>query len=160
MFDQQDLNSLFRYCHALCDARQDACDLLQSGVERCLRAPPEDPERRLPYARRVIRNLRYDELRRQRLVAFEPLDDESFITELSFNSLESIIIDQDELEHAWRSMTVVEREILYLWAVEGFTAEEVAAQLERPKGSILSIIHRMRKRLQRPPSINKGASRS
>jgi RNA polymerase sigma-70 factor (ECF subfamily) len=44
-------------------------------------------------------------------------------------------------------MTTAEREILFLWAVEGYSTDEVARHLDRPRGSVLSIIHRMRKRL-------------
>jgi len=160
VFDQQDLNRLFRYCCALCDARPDAYDLLQSAIERCIRTPPDDPERRIAYAMRVIRNLHYDQLRRQRVVVFEPLEDSSQLPQAGMDSLESIMIDRDELEHAWRRMTTVEREIIYLWAVEGLSAAEISVQLERPRGSVLSIVHRMRKRLQTQNSNTDRASQA
>ena len=159
MFDEQDLNRLFRYCCALCDARQDACDLLQTAMERCLRNPPGDPERRMPYAMRVIRNLRNDELRRQRVITFEPLETAPPVADERLDDLESVMVDRDELEHVWRSMTVLEREIVYLWAVEGYTTDQVASQMERPRGSVLSIVHRMRTRLREQMKKQAGGSR-
>lgn len=147
MFDEYVLNRLYRYCTALCREQADAYDLLQTGVERCLRSPPADPERLFAYTTKIIRNTYFDVWRREQTLRFEPLDESLDTVELDIANLESVMVDQDELEHAWRRMTAVEREILFLWAVEGYTTEEVAAHLGRPRGSVLSAIHRMRRRL-------------
>ena len=56
--------------------------------------------------------------------------------------------DRTELEWIWPSLSFMEREILFLWAVEGYSTDEVASQLDRPRNTVLSIIHRMRKRLK------------
>lgn len=147
MFDEDVLNRLYRYCTALCREQADAYDLLQTGVERSLRNPPADPERLFAYTIKIIRNTYFDLWRREQSVRFEPLDAAIETVELDIANLERVMVDRDELEHVWRRMTGIEREILFLWAVEGYTTEEVAAHLERPRGSVLSIIHRMRRRL-------------
>jgi RNA polymerase sigma-70 factor (ECF subfamily) len=58
------------------------------------------------------------------------------------------MMDRSELELAWAELSIVEREILYLWAVEGYSTDEVAGHLDKPRNTVLSIIHRMRQRLQ------------
>ncbi|UCC14190.1 MAG: sigma-70 family RNA polymerase sigma factor [Gammaproteobacteria bacterium] len=147
MLDEQLLNRLYRYCRALCREEADAYDLLQSGLERCLRRPPASKEKLFGYAIRIIRNIHLDNWRHDRIVEFEPLEDASGATDLDVNTLESIVIDSDQLDHVWRKLTDLEREILFLWAVEGYTTGDIASHIGMPRGSILSTIHRMRKRI-------------
>jgi len=158
VFDDAELNRLFRYCRALTDSEADAFDLLQGGMERCLRTPPADSERRIAYAMKIMSNLWRDGLRRERVVHFEPLDDEPTALDPALEGLEAALITRDELDHAWRELREDEREILFLWAVEGYTLAEVAIHLDRPKGSVLSIVHRMRRRL-RPESAKEISER-
>jgi RNA polymerase sigma-70 factor (ECF subfamily) len=148
VFDDGELNRLYRYCRAVADTEADAYDLLQNGIERCLRAPPRDEGRRVAYAIRIIGNLWRDEWRRRQVVQFEPLADEPTPLDVDLAGLESIMIERDELDHVWQALTDPEREILFLWAVEGYTVTEVADHLGRPKGTVLSIVHRMRQRLR------------
>ena len=42
-----------------------------------------------------------------------------------------------------------EREVLFLAAVEGYTAREIAAATERPRGTVTSLIYRARRKLLR-----------
>jgi RNA polymerase sigma-70 factor (ECF subfamily) len=48
----------------------------------------------------------------------------------------------------------VEREILYFWAIEGFSTTEVAKIMKMPKGTVLSKIHRMRIAIKQRFSID------
>jgi RNA polymerase sigma-70 factor (ECF subfamily) len=147
MFDEALLTRLYRYSHALCGNEADAYDLLQGAVERCLRSPPSAREKLFGYTCRIIRNRFIDQWRQDKVVEFGPLDESTVAIEIGVGNLEGLMVDRDELEHAWRRMTTAEREILFLWAVEGYSTDEVARHLDRPRGSVLSIIHRMRKRL-------------
>jgi RNA polymerase sigma-70 factor (ECF subfamily) len=97
---------------------------------------------------RVIRNLFIDQLRSNARVDLEPFDEDNVALDFDLASLESTMLDRSELEAVWSEMTVVEREILYLWAIEGYSTDEVAGHLDKPRNSVLSIIHRMRKRLK------------
>lgn len=156
MFDRATLNRLYRYCCSLCDQESDAFDLLQSGVERCLRSPPEKSTALYAYALRIIRNVFIDQYRRKQTVAFESLDEAAHAVDFDVASLENVVLDRMELEQIWPSLTVIEREILFLWAVEGYSTDEVASQLDRPRNSVLSIIHRMRKRLSKYVDESRG----
>lgn len=148
MYDRDSLERLYRYCRVFCDQESDAYDLLQAAMERCVRSPPRSAASELAYAMRVIRNMFIDQLRSNARVSFEPFDEDTVALEFDLASLESLMLDRNELELVWSEMTVIEREILYLWAVEGYSTDEVAGHIDRPRNSVLSIIHRMRKRLR------------
>lgn len=149
MYDRDTLNRLYRYCRAFCDQESDAFDLLQTALERCVRTPPRDPAAKVAYAMRTIRNTFIDQIRSNARITFEPIEENSVTLEFDLASLEDTMLDHDEIEQAWSEMTIIEREILYLWAVEGYSTTEVATHLEKPRNTVLSIIHRMRQRLRR-----------
>ena len=56
--------------------------------------------------------------------------------------------DNDALADSLATLRPVEREAIYLSAVEGYTAEEIANHTNQPRGTILSLIHRSRKKLR------------
>jgi RNA polymerase sigma-70 factor (ECF subfamily) len=148
MFTKENLNKLYRYCYALCDDRTDAFDLLQASVEKCLKQPPKDIKALQGYAFRTIRNTFIDSVRSKKTRESEEFDETVHVAlDHDIRSLESVLITQTELEVAWSKLFKIEREILFLWAVEGYSTSEVANLLDKPKNSILSIVHRMRARL-------------
>ncbi len=156
MFDQALLNRLYRYCRSLCEQDSDAFDLLQNAVERCLKSPPENSAAICSYAMRTIRNVFIDQYRRKQKLAFEVFDEATQAVDYDIASLQDIVLDRIELDQVWPTLSVVEREILFLWAVEGYSTDEVACQLEKPRNTILSIIHRMRKRLKKTAAAAQG----
>ena len=56
------------------------------------------------------------------------------------------MVAQLDLEIIWKELNTVEREVLYYWAIEGMTAQEIADQIDVPRGTVLSRIYRIRKR--------------
>ncbi len=157
MFDQATLNRLYRYCRSLCEQESDAFDLLQNAVERCLKSPPDNSAATYSYTMRTIRNVFIDQYRRNQKIAFELFDEATQAVDYDIASLEDVALDRFELDQVWPTLSVVEREILFLWAVEGYSTDEVASQLEKPRNTILSIIHRMRKRLSKTVHAAQGA---
>ena len=63
-------------------------------------------------------------------------------------SLEDIVIAQADLEIVWELLDPFERELLYYWAVEEMTAQEIAGQIDVPRGTVLSRIYRVRKKIE------------
>jgi RNA polymerase sigma-70 factor (ECF subfamily) len=150
MFDRDALNRLYRYAYALTADEAGAYDLLQDAVERVLRA--EKPNLRNPeaYARSTLRNCFYDECRRQhRYQEDTGVDTDAIPIDLETRSLESVMIAEDELAFVWHQLDPVDREILYLLAVEGMSAQQIADALDSRRGTILSRIHRVRIRLKK-----------
>ena len=148
MFDEAALNRLYRYCCSLCDQPSDAYDLLQAGIERVLRSPPARSQSARAYAMRIIRNLHIDQLRRRKILEFETFDEASHPVDYDIASLEDIAMDRSQLDAVWPRLSATEREILFLWTVEGYSTDEVAGLLDCSRNTILSIIHRLRKRLR------------
>lgn len=150
VFDQAALNRMYRYCCALTGDDASAYDLLQDGLERYLRrgasrGHPDQPEAML---RRILRN-RFIDLRRvDRGGRHDCLDDQhEHQLSLGFHGLDDMLILRQDLERLWARLAPLERELLHLWAVDGYTAQEVADLLGEPRGTVLSRIHRLRRRL-------------
>ena len=61
--------------------------------------------------------------------------------------LEDLVVLEETVARIWTELNPMEREVLSLWAVEGMTAQEIADQLETPRGTILARIHRLRKKV-------------
>lgn len=146
-FDDASLQRLYRYAYALTGHEADAYDLLHTALERYLRARGPAPDSPLRFVRVMIRNAFVDELRRAGRAMMEPFDETVHPVDFDQRSLEESVVDSCELEWLWPRMTPLEREILYLWAVDGRSMSEVATELGLPRGTILSTVHRMRKRL-------------
>ena len=149
MFDQKALNQLYRYCFTLTNHEEKAYDLLQTALEKFLSKPPQNALTKQAYIRRIIHNQFIDHYRREQKIGWEPFEEEA-ITDIdtSTGSLEEEIIHRDLLDKIWPLLDPFEREILYLWAVEGYTTQEVADVLETKKGTIVSRIHRLKIKLK------------
>ncbi|MGS0726342.1 sigma-70 family RNA polymerase sigma factor, partial [Shewanella sp. 0m-11] len=81
--------------------------------------------------------------RRLKLVDFEPLDDNAPAL-LDETCLEDIEIQHNLIEYLFEQLNSAEREVLYLWALEGYSAAEIAEDLGQPRGTILSRLHRIK----------------
>ena len=149
VFAADALNRLYRYAYALCGEEAAAFDLVQDTVERCLRRPPSPLANPEAFARRVMRN-RYVDLLRHANGSPEQLTASGDVELLAIDThcLEQLIVSRDQLEQAWTRLDGFEREILYLWAVEGMTAAQIATTIGSRRGTVLSRIHRLRMRLR------------
>ena len=158
MFNKEELNQLYR--HALSLAKQDdiACDLVQAALERFLDkkryvagdASANTVEKPLAYLKTIIRNLYFDHQRRNKVVPMVSIDSEevSYIEPVDNFSMEELMISQQEVQQLIESLTAEESELLYLWAVEEHTADEIAQIYEKSRGTILSKVHRLKKRIR------------
>ncbi len=157
MFDQDALNRFYQYAISLCGEEADAYDLLQSALEKFLKV---ESSKRLElaqpagYMRRIIRNLYIDQFRHRRKLDWDEFDENvhSQISDISSKTLEQLMVDRDQLESVWETLNDKERELLYLWGLLGYSIDEVAHELECPRGTLLARIHRLRKKLIGPSS--------
>lgn len=150
MFSEDELNQLFRYCLTLAKEEASAYDLLQDGLESYLKKQTNQSiEKPLNYLRSVIRNRFIDSLRKEQRNPITMVDDTDAyqVTEIDFQSLEQIQISQQTLENIWTKLQPLERELMHFWAVEEWTAQEIANHLKIPRGTVLARIHRLRKRI-------------
>ncbi len=138
------LQAGFRYALSLRPAPGEADDLVQEAWLRLHRARGRVRDQALLF--RAIRNLFIDHYRRERLVVFEPLD--SVAETADGAPLLDDRVTLDDLKAPLESLRSEEREALFLNVVEGYTAQEIADLTERPRGTVLSLIHRAKRKLR------------
>ena len=143
ILDQQQLNQLYRYSYALTVDRDNAYDLLQTAVEKYLNKPAQKSDSILPYIRKIIRNQFIDDARRAKRVVFEPIENIETVA-LDTMTLDNLMINEELAEMAWSVLNTAEREMMFLCAIEGYTAAEIASETDTPRGTVLSRIYRIR----------------
>lgn len=146
MFDKEILQQLYRYCYSLTCDEHEAYDLLQGAVEKFIKfnVVASQP---VAYVKKIIYNRFIDDYRRQKIVQFESLEEAALPADFDVQTLEELLVNENMAEQILKSLEPDEREIMYCWAIEGFSTSEIAEKLEKPKGTILSKIYRMRKKL-------------
>ena len=158
MFDKDTLNRFYRYCLSLTHAPDTAYDLLQSSLEKVLRRQKarQDRSDELPplgYLYAIARNAFIDGQRHRTRFPSEPLDEETTgggaVSSVGFSALEDLMLDRSTVVSLMSQLEASERELLYLWAVEGYTIQEIAEHMHTPRGTLLSRLHRLRARIQR-----------
>lgn len=146
MFKEESLQQLYRYSYSLTMNENDAYDLLQNALEKFIRLEV-DARNPVAYMKSMIHNGFIDECRRQKVVQFESIEETNLPTDFDVQTLEDMSVNEDMAKKIMQSLEPDEREIMYFWAIEGFSTSEIASKLEKPKGTILSKIYRMRKKI-------------
>jgi len=134
----------FSYALALTHERERAEDSLQRAWLKLMEAYGEVADR--PILFRTIKNLVRDDARGHRSQDQAVEDTDTVPTALTMAGEEPVGGDLDRLLARLGS---TEREVLYLNAVEGYTADEIATMMDRPRGSVLSIAARAKAKLRR-----------
>ncbi|MEM1213103.1 MAG: RNA polymerase sigma factor [Planctomycetota bacterium] len=133
----------FRYALSLTHDRPAAEDLLQDA---CLRVSRRGGPWHAGYLLKAIRNGWIDSLRRGKLKT-EAIDavaeDELIEPAVDYVPLEEM------LEGLLGRVSARDRELLFLSAVEGYTAAEIGGLTGRPRGTILSALFRAKQKLRR-----------
>ena len=91
----------------------------------------------------TIRNLYIDQYRRRKRIRFIALtsEHESLSASAAATGEDTkVVIDQ-----MLSKLRDIEREALFLHIVEGYSANEIATLTGKPRGTVLSLIHRSRK---------------
>lgn len=132
----------YRYALSLTHNNEAAQDLLQDA---CLRISRRGGPWNIRYLITTIRNRHIDDHRRASRLDFTELNDSSLIGDIDVNFTSF----DPQLEMALAELRDDERELLYLSVMEGYSAREIAKLTNRPRGTVLSLIHRAKKKLER-----------
>ncbi len=146
------LNRLFRYCMALTGHRDDAYDLVQDSVEKYLRHKSDVSDHHA-FLKRIARNRFFDLQRRKKIVQFDVLE-EADTDHWIERDLEARFIDERSLKQVWSKLNPSEKEVVFLWAAEGLSASEIAAELMIPRATVLSRLRRLRIRMDQHPQFS------
>ena len=137
------LQAGFRYALSLSNDQAQAEDLVQEAWMRLWQKERSEPGRAQLFT--TIRRLFIDQYRRGQLVVFEAYDEN--IGAVDDNWAEGL--SMEDLEPALAALRPEEREALFLHSVEGYTAREIALFTGRPRGTVLSLIHRSKGKMAR-----------
>lgn len=140
----------FRYALSLTHDHHRAEDLIQDA---CMAVAKKGGPWEKGYLFATVRNRFIDEYRRGQLVQFLPLvhevDGEEMPDTYASDDWETPDHFENELlEKALGTLRSDDRETMFLFAVEGFTAQEISDMTGRPRGTILSVLHRVRHKLR------------
>lgn len=135
------LQRAFRYALALTHNRAEAEDLLHDAW---IRVQGRQQATAPAYLVATIRNRWIDVQRRRAVVPMVPLERE---VAGGAGSVDRALAAHDEVGHALATLTVEEREVLFLNAVEGWTAREIGKLVGRPRNTVLTVLARARQRL-------------
>ncbi|HVT44514.1 MAG TPA: RNA polymerase sigma factor [Thermoanaerobaculia bacterium] len=152
------LDAGYRYARSLTHDAARAEDLVQDASLAML-ASGASWERSYFFA--TVRNRFIDGYRRGRKVLFLALerDDEFAVEPVDFSWEAADVLETGMLERALGTLRTEEREALFLAVVEGYTAEEIGRMTDRPRGTILSLLHRAKKKLRELLVGNDGVPR-
>ena len=141
------LDSGYRYAISLTHDPAEAEDLIQDA---CLAMLASGAAWERPYLFSTIRNRFIDRYRRNRKVMFVALEDgDGSVSEpAAFDWETPDVLESERLDRALGTLRVDEREALFLAIVEGYTAEEIGRITSRPRGTILSLLHRAKRKLR------------
>jgi len=142
----------YRYALALTHHHYDAEDLVQQAWMKCHHRYGGVNNRTILYT--TIRHLFYDQCRRGKRVIFASIEDHP---EPQAGSHQDLTHASADLDLLLAGLRVEEREALYLNAVEGYTAREIAEQTGTPRNTILSHLHRARRKLAQALGCTSGA---
>ena len=142
------LQSGFRYALSLAHDNAEAEDLLQDACTAVLRSGGKWDK---AYLYATIRNRFIDRYRRNKRILFVPLEGSSEAEQIEETQSEDIpdVIEAETLHRALGELRPDERELLFLTFVEGYTAQQIAKMTNRPRGTVLSLIHRSKAKLRR-----------
>ena len=139
----------FRYAVALTHNEMQAEDLVQ---EACMRMVKKQQPWEPGYFFTIIRN-RFIELYRHRKkfpsISFEEVNAKEIPDEKLLRDAEELTANTESLEKALTNLTAAEREVLFLFVIEGYTAKEISEMIDRPRNSVLSIVYRSRMKLRK-----------
>jgi len=144
------LDAGYRYALVLCRDAEQAADLVQDAWIAVLRAGKSAPPR--GYLFRAVRSRFVDALRRRpHLVETRQLDPETMPGPNPEVDSDGSVLDAlgpGALDEALAELRWEEREALALMVLEGLSAGAAARVLDKPRGTVLSLVHRAKQRLR------------
>lgn len=138
----------FRYALSLTHDEVLAEDLVQDA---CVKLIGKEKLWHRGYFFTTIRNRYVDMVRRSKKLVIYSMDEEQENDRVPYLAVvtdsEANLSNADALEKALAQLRTSEREAFFLSAVEGYTAKEISRLTQTPRNTVLSHIHRARRKL-------------
>jgi RNA polymerase sigma-70 factor (ECF subfamily) len=144
--------NLYRFARSLTRDAEEAADLAQEATARALRARRSfTPGTNLKaWLFRIVRNVHLNRARDAHPDRLPVMLAEAPVDVLAPRTLEHEVLIRAEVAavaHAFQNLPEALRIPLYLTAVEGMSYADVARKLQIPIGTVMSRVHRARRRL-------------
>lgn len=136
----------YRYAYALQNDRGEAQGLVHDAWLRASQSSGGTPDKALLF--RCVRNIHIDQYRRTQNVRFTSVDDLGRDAGDQTGVFDVAEVPDAQLQRALSTLRESEREVLFLFIVEGYTAVEIAELTNSTRGTVLSLIHRARLKLR------------
>lgn len=149
VFEQEEFQRAYGYCLTFTRNEEDAWDLLQSSYEKFLKKDGQRFEKPKAYLYMIIRNQYIDDFRKGVKWNYTDYQEYGKTAIVEESSLEEVLISHEEFDFMMNLLSEKERELLYLWAIEQYTVQEIADFTKSSKGTLLSRLHRLKKKLRR-----------
>jgi DNA-directed RNA polymerase specialized sigma24 family protein len=141
LLNKIEINKLYLYALVLTNQDEEAYDLVHSAI---LKIEGRSMLKELAYAKTVVRHLFFDNKKKEKRL--DSLSSDSLVLDHSF---EDMIINQDEIEELLKKLQPVERELLFLIAVEGHSYKEVAAISGEKINTLLTRFKRIKEKVSK-----------
>jgi len=136
----------YRYACALQNDPGEAKGLVHDAWIRASRSTSGTPDK--AYLLQCVRNLHIDQYRRAQKVVLQSVDDLGREAADIAGANDVAEVPDLQLQQALVTLRDVEREVLFLSVVEGYTAAEIADLTNSNRGTVLSLLHRARIKLK------------
>ena len=156
------LQATYRYALSLSACPADAEDLVQEAWLRSRERYGADADRQIVF--RIVRNLYIDGWRRARRFPTDEFDttiagDRQFAdTDSSCDPVRNC--GEGALGRHLAALRDIEREVLLLSVVEGYSAREIAVLTDLSRGSVLSLVHRAKAKMQQGLDADEAEARA
>jgi len=121
-------------------------DLVHEGWLKVVKKHGATPDKALLF--RVVRNLFIDDVRHRSRFPSDVFD-EVLIADQSAPDPSHYVSEDRVLSHGLAELRNIEREVLFLWVFEGYTAAEISTLTKQSRGTVLSQIHRAKGKLKK-----------
>ena len=133
----------FRYAFALTHHHHDAEDLVQTAWLKLHTRGRQGTTKALLFT--TIRNLHVDQYRRRNRIRFMSLETAECQPVACADAEEA---GDGAVGRLLRQLRAAEREALFLHVVAGYSPDEIARLTGKPRGTVLSLMHRGRQKLR------------
>jgi RNA polymerase sigma-70 factor (ECF subfamily) len=142
VFNKQEFNKLYQYACSLTNNSDEAFDFVHDALIQV--QTRTTVKNSMAYIKVVIRNNFFAHYKKnQKETPNEVIENQIS----SIYELESLIIHKDSVRELLKVIQPEERELLYQWAVEGKTVQEISLEQDVKLGTLLSRISRLKKKI-------------
>ena len=141
-FYRENLNCLLNVANANLHNKSDAEDAVQEAFQEIVRNPNNffgvDPQKRVAFMVAVVRNVSADIFKKKNKRPLEELDEEQAYDDNPFSFEDSMIgnVARDRLKHFIRSLPELQRDVLTLRYLIGFSTAETAEKLNISESAV------------------------